>query len=305
MTNRAIGLLSNHLTRSVLMNRALWGCPVQTTSSYSSESDMRRLRDETEYHETIALRCRMCDSQAQYLRHSQTEKCLFCGSEDLTVLPPDYLRRLRDVEHSGLSRAYYEPKICFDSACAIIAGFLGIDGSHLNVRGVYFPVWDVLLHVHCVWEGESSAQTGAGGVAAWRPQSGVCDYQTNEIRLPVTPILAETYMVTIAGGTECAQIVDGSPVVTDAFCIALPTLSQTEAWQRFKGEAMAQKDAYEHCKAYCKQPKSVKSVVQSKHFSLVYLPVALVCSSINGKDRGYFVNLLNGTFGEIQAGVTI
>ena len=285
------------------MNHARWGCSVRTTSSYSSESDLRRLQDEPESLETIALRCRMCDSQAQYLRHSQTEKCLFCGSEDLTVLPPDYLRRLRDVEHSGLSKAYYEPKICFDGACAIIAGFSGIERSHLNVRGVYFPVWDVLLHVHCVWEEEPSVQTGAGGVA-WRPQGGVCDYQTNEIRLPVTPILAETYVVTIAGGTEWAQIIDGPPVVTDAFCIVLPTLSQTEAWQRFNGEVLAQKDAYERCKAYCKRPKSVKSVVQSKHFSLVYLPVALVCSSINAKDRGYFVNLLNGTFGEIQASCT-
>ena len=286
------------------MNRALWGYPVQTKSSHSSEGDLRRLRDETEYHETIAFRCRMCDSQAQYLRHSPVEKCLFCGSEDLTVLPPDYLRGLRDVEHSGLTRAYYEPKMCFDGACAIIAGFSGIDRSHLSVRGVYFPVWDVLLRMHCIWEGESSAQTGAGGVA-WRPQGGVCDYQTNEIRLPVTPILAETYVVTIAGGTEGAQIVDGPPVVTDAFCIVLPTLSQAEAWQRFKGEVLAQKDAYERCKGYCRRPKSMKSVVQSKHFSLIYLPVALVCSSVNGKDRGYFVNLLNGAFGEIQASATV
>jgi len=287
------------------MNRALWDGPVQTTSSYSAESDLRRWRDETEYRETIALRCRICDSDVQYLRHSQAEKCLFCGSEDLTVIPPDYLRRLRDVENSGLSRAYYEPKICFDGARAIISGFSGIDRSHMNVRGAYFPVWDVLLHVHCIWEGECCVQTGAAGVAAWHPQSGACDYQSNEIRLPVTPILAETYVVTIAGGTEGAQIVDGPPVVTEAFGIVLPTLSQTEAWQRFKGEAMAQKDAYERCKGYCEHPTSVKSVVQSKHFSLVYIPVALVCSSIKGKDRGYFVNLLNGTFGEIQASATV
>jgi hypothetical protein len=219
----------------------------------------------------------------------------------LTVVPPDRLCRLRDVEYSGLSKAYYEPKMCFDGARAVIAEFSGIDKSHLNVRGAYFPVWDVLLHVRCVWEGECSLQTGAEGVSAWHPKNGVFDYQTNEIRLPVTPIFAETYVVTIAGGTECAQIVDGSPVVTDAFCVVLPILSPEETWQRFQGETMARNDAYERCKKYCERPKRVKSVVQSKHFSLVYLPVALVCSSIQGTERGYFVNLLNGIFGEVQA----
>ena len=282
------------------MNRALWGYPVQTAPSHSAESDLRRWRDATETQEAIALRCRICDSQVQYLRHSQAEKCLFCGGEDLTVISPDFLSRLRDVEQNGLRRAYYEPKICFDGAGAIIAGFSGIDRPHLNVRGAYFPVWDVLLHVHCVWEGECSSPTGAGGVSTRRSQRGVFDYQTNEIRLPVTPILAEDYVVTIAGGTEWAQIVDGPPGVTDAFCIILPTLSQTEAWQRFQGDTMVKKDAYERCKGNCERLKNVQSVVQSKHFSLVYLPVALVCSRMNGTDRGYFVNLLNGTFGEIQ-----
>jgi hypothetical protein len=283
------------------MKLAWWGSSIRTTSSHPSESDLRRWRDATQSQESIALRCRICDSEVQYLRHSRTEQCLFCGSEDLTVISSEYLRKLRDVEHSGLSRVYYEPKICFEGASAIIAEFSGIDSSHLDVRGAYFPVWDVLLNMHCVWEGECSVRTSSGRVATWRPQRGVHDYQSNEIRLPVAPILAEAYVVTIAGGTEWAQIVDGSPGVTDAYCIVLPTLSQTEAWRIFHGDAMAQKEAYEHCKGYCERLKSVKAVVQSKHFSLVYLPVALVCSRFNGKDQGYFVNLLNGTFGEIQA----
>jgi hypothetical protein len=286
------------------MNYALWRGPVHIPSSYASENDLRCRPEKTDHQNTIALRCRICDCQAQYLRQSWTEKCLFCGSEDLTVIQPDYVRGLLDVEPREFSRAYYEPKICFDDACALIAEFSGMRQSHWEARGAYFPIWDVLLHVHCVWEGHRFSPKG-GLEASWRPASGVDDYQTNEIRLPVTPILAESYIVTITGGTEGTHIVDGPPIVTDAFCTVVPTLSPTEAWRRFHGEAWARKDAEERSKKYCERLKRVKAVIQSKHFSLVYLPVALVRSIRREKDQAYFVNLLNGAFGEIDAGVAV
>ena len=130
-----------------------------------------------------------------------------------------------------------------------------------------------------------------------RPASGVHDFQ-HEFLLPAAMGIDHAQVAACGFNPTTGPLSDGRPSTAHSQAIARLCLSQSTAWSKADGNQFVQQVAEAQCRAAVAQAtiSTVSCVIQSKQFSLAYLPVALLSYEWSGRRYRHFVNLVTGEF---------
>ena len=272
----------------------------------------------------VALSCKNCGGQLDY-SGDDVATCLFCGSTNVFRQPASAVQRLRDLESGSLSVTYFQPTIAVNEAPDHIvsaiqhepSGFKNPNSLQMNSEGMYFPAWRIDAVVQCAWRGEYSEQRtvtkwrkvtkGSGNHSyqvdepyndtetIWHPQSGSHTFSTTLFTPAVSGFSQHQFNAALAG---LGAVGDrrGHPASTSHFSVARPGKSQRQAWDEFQCSSRIEAEAYGECRPCIERLKSVSTVVTSKEFAMLYLPVAVVNYTANESQYRHFVNLRTGKF---------
>ncbi len=86
----------------------------------------------------------------------------------------------------------------------------------------------------------------------------------------------------------------GHPRSAPQFAVATPSKSQSQIWKEFGCSDRVDAQAYGECKGCTERLKSVRAIVLTKEFALIYLPLAVVSYTANQSPYRHFVNLVTG-----------
>jgi len=284
----------------------------------------------------ISLACQNCGGQLQYSASTAVARCLFCGSDSLVQTPNGSTGGAAGGDDDP--PAYYEPNFSatqirdaiIKKASVTPTSLKTLDQVSMKVECCYFPAWATHLQVHCNWGGENisyhtvtryrkdskwvpdrSAALGGSFVEVdvpyedteetRHPASGMHDYETT-IHIPAAKGITPEQFDLLCRGASGVAMLSGIPSSWAKFSVALPTFRGADAWKVISGNALLERDATNACSGYCDRINKVGPVVNSRRFSLVWLPMAVASYTVQGQEYRHFASLITGEFwGDIPA----
>ena len=286
--------------------------------------------------QTALFTCRNCGGQLRYSPGVAVVRCLYCGSDTIVQSPSGSAGTNAGGEDGP--PAYYEPKFSASKikeaiirkAAADPAGLKTLDQVSMKIEGCYFPAWVACLQVHCNWSGaniERHTVTRYRKENKWvevkgaalggkyveenvpyedteeiaHPTSGMHDYEAN-ILVPAAKGVTPEQFELICRGISSVTETNGYPPPTTGFPVASPTFRGPEAWKVFSGDKILEREAANACRGYCDSINRVAPVVNSRRFSVLWIPMAVASYSVQGQEYRHFTNLITGEFwGDIPA----
>ncbi len=290
--------------------------------------------------QTALLTCKNCGGRLQYSPGAKVVRCLYCGSDSL-IRTPGGSAGEGTGENDG-PPGYYEPKVSaakirdaiLKKAAATPASLKTLDQVSMKIEGCYFPAWAARLKVHCNWSGENHEYHAVTKYREERkcigqrwnertksmedhyerlsvpytdteeishPTSGMHDYET-KILVPAAKGVTPEQFDLMLRGTSGMTMMSGPPPPLAGFPVASPTFKSADAWRTFSGDALLERDAQGACSGYCGRIIKVGPVVNSRRFSLVWLPMAVVSYVVQWQEYRHVASLITGEFsGDIPA----
>lgn len=273
----------------------------------------------------VALMCQNCGGQLDYSADDDVATCPFCGSAHVVRQPASSVERLRDLESGSLSVSHVTPRIAISDAPGYITSAIEQEPSgykqpgelRMHTEGVYFAAWRVEATVQCTWQGEYSESRTVtkwrkvtkysngrsyqvdepynDTEVIWHPASGSHAFETT-LFAPAVAGISQHQLDAAASGVARTGDHRGHPASVAGFAVARPSKSQRQAWDESSCDSRVESQAYTECRSCIERLRSVSTVVSSKVFSLIYLPVAVVNYTANGSEYRHFVNLCTGGF---------
>ena len=285
---------------------------------------------------TVALTCKNCGGQMKCSSSSDVAVCLFCGSEHLIKEDYTKLGKLRDQNGGGFNIVHYQPLVNLSQIRGMIeeialkdpSGDKRIRTVKMSIQGMYLPVWEFHLQVHCSWQGyylekrtvikyksvwKNTGRKVQNVSGEWRdemaqvqepyndteeithPQSGTYDY-VDHLWYSASPQVTDEQLDMLMRGFDQTSSTSGEPRPTGDYVVINPSLSENGSWERYGGDAYVVKRAPDHCRGCSQYIKKAHPAIMSKTTSFSYFPLAVVTYSIDGMDYRHLVNMLTGEF---------
>ncbi len=268
--------------------------------------------------------CSNCGAQLDIDGDTSTATCLFCGSKSLVSTPQDRVNRLRDLENSSPRTAHIKPSISFDQARAIIiqrvkaddCGLKNADQLQIDAKGFYHPAWRIDVEGLAYWNGEDSRQVeytdykttyetvGNRQVekttpykayrTEWDRKSGQQPF-TATLLFPAAEGISTTQFEVISNGAGSPSQF-GKPTHSRQFMVIPATKPQARVWNEYDANSLVHMHAESACVGCADRITRVSVTLQSRTFSLTYIPVAVLTYTANETDYRHFVNLQTGQF---------
>jgi hypothetical protein len=263
--------------------------------------------------------CKSCGAQLDLRRDEEIASCLFCGSKSMVHTPKTRDASLLDLNGPTLDIGYIEPALSLqDVRNRIIdtiqkdeCGLKNTDALAMDIKGVFFPFWKICVKGTCAWTGDNPHEEtytewqkvtkNVDGRSyetnepvqktrtVWTPSSGQACFDET-VGFPAAHGLSDVQVKVVKDGFDAEANPSDPPRTDTGFSITSPSISQKKIWSQSILDDMARK-ASEPC--VCRL-RHVSPQLQSRSFTLIYLPFAVVRYAVEGSDFRHFVNLQNG-----------